>query len=632
MIESIRLHGKVSSAVEYYATIAGANVNQRYCYESTEEDGEPVDRFFSAGNEFRLTPRGIGYRGTGGGFCEYMFGVDQPIKDLVKKEVLNRLVMYGAVESGDTVTFTNHTDGFESYDRVFLEGHAVTNYYFFVQSELKGELRERQEELVRRLGKTLKRSAHVGHVGAGADDGLLVRELLEALREPGSVLFLFRLVNRQHEEFYEAFRLAYAEQKAIGEEAAARLAAVAARYGISQYQQERIKIDVMHKHPDNKRIIDEYKDILIAAGRNNEINLSEIARLTRLRTLSVRNSIPTTLFDALDERLLRDKKLVEVDEPEYIRETRAIFEGLFLSRPDLQSAITNEDLVKLLRAKAKSVAHRDLTFEGILLEIGRVCDEHAVQADAGVILENFSSIITYFDRYDTTASVVNQLAFMEAWELPEEKLRSLLHNKKVFDLVKPGLFEELFIDALRRNSYLTAYGRRKIEALAVGLRAIEEGNASIRDVAGELAAVQEEAALYRLVHSHLKDRIKTFYSELTNKVEQDALRRILSEELGSKGLIQREIPEALFRQVVLNIQKEAFYVNSLLPQIRRTGDERLREDFIENSGLDRFYIEELEKEVAERAEPVVHPMPQPQRGRAPAARRRGAGPAHVAVA
>ncbi len=635
MIESIRLHGKVSPAVEYYATIAGANINQRYCYESTEEDGEPIDRFFSAGNEFRLTPRGIGYKGTGGGFCEYMFGVDQPIKDLVKKEVLNRLVMYGAVESGDSVTFTNHTEGFETYERVFLDGHAVTNYYFFVQSELKGELRARQEELVRRLGKTLKRSVHVAHVGSGAsDDSLLVRELLEALREPGSVLFLFRLVNRQHEEYYEAFRLAYAEQKAISEEAAARLAALAARYGISQYQQERIKIDVMHKHPDNKRIIDEYKDILIAAGRNNEINLSEIARLTRLRTLSVRNSIPTTLFDTLDERLLKDKKLVEVDEPEYIRETRAIFEGLFLSKPDLQSAITSEDLVKLLRAKAKSVAHRDLTFEAILLEIGRVCDEHAVQADAGVILENFSSIITYFDRYDTTASVVNQLAFMEAWEMPEEKLRSLLHNKKVFDLVKPGLFEELFIDALRRNSYLTAYGRRKVEALASGLKAIEEGNASIRDVAAELSAIQEEAALYRLVHGRLKDRIKTFYSELTNKVEQDALRRILGEELSSKGLIQREIPEALFRQVVLNIQKEAFYVNSLLPQIRRTGDERLREDFIENSGLDRFYIEELEKEFAERAEPVLHPRPAPSQraGRQAAGRGSGRGAAQVAVA
>jgi uncharacterized protein (TIGR04442 family) len=629
MIESIRLYGKVSPAVEYYATIAGATISQRYCYEQTDEDGEPVDRFFSAGNEFRLTPRGIAHRGCGGSFCEYMFGVDQPIEDLVKKEVLNRLVMYGAIESGDAVEFTNHTDGFDGYEKIFLEGHAVHNYYFFVQANLKGELRQRQEDLVRRVGKTLKRSPNVAHVGAGAsDDGVLVKELLEALRESSSTLFLFRLVNRRHEEYCEAFRLAYAEEKAISDEAARRLEALAARYGIGQYQQERIKIDVMHKHPDNKRIIDEYKDILIAAGRNNEINLSEIARLTRLRTLSVRNNIPTTLFDALDERLLKDKKLVEVDEPEYIRETRAIFEGLFLSRPDLQSAITNEDLVKLLRAKAKSVAHRDLTFEGILLEIGRVCDEHAVQADAGVILENFSSIITYFDRYDTTASIVSHLAFMEACELPEEKLRSLLHNKRVFDLVKPGLFDELFVDPLRRNTYLTVYGRRKVETLAEGLRAINEGNASVRELAADLVAIQDEAALYRLVHTHLKDRIKTFYSELADKGEQDALRRILGEELTSKGLLHRDIPEGFFRQVVLDIQKEAFYVNSLLPQIRRTGDERLREDFIANSGLDRFYIEELEKEVAERAEPAPHPMPQPPHGRAG----ESPGAARVAVA
>jgi uncharacterized protein (TIGR04442 family) len=439
-----------------------------------------------------------------------------------------------------------------------------------------------------------------------ADDDLLVGELLEALREPGSALFLFRLVNRRNEEYYEAFRRAYETEKTINDADIERLVALAARFTIGQYAQERVKIDVMHKHPDNKRIIDEYKEILIAAGRNNEINLSEIARLTRLRTLSVRNNIPTTLFDTLDDRLLKDKKLVETDEPEYIRETRAIFEGLFLARPELLDAITKEDLVKLLRAKAKSVAHRDIAFEAILLEIGRVCDEHAVQADASVILENFSSIITYFDRYDTTAATVNQLAFMEAWEHPEEKLRSLLHNKKVFDEVKKGLFEELFLDPVRRNTYLTAYGRRKVESIAAGLVAIEDGNASVRDVTADLLLIQDEAALYRLVHTHLKDRIKTFYSELTNKVEQDALRRILSEELTSKGLLARGIPEGLFRQVVLNIQKEAFYVNSLLPEIRKTGDTGLREDFIENSGLDRFHVEELEKEFDERVEAGVH--------------------------
>jgi uncharacterized protein (TIGR04442 family) len=603
MIESIRLHGNVSPAVEFFATVAGSKINQRYCYESTEENGEPVDRFFSAGNEFRLTPKGIAHRGTGGGFCEYMFGVDQPIEDLVKTEVLNRLVMYGAVDEGETVRFTNDTDGFAGYERIFLEGHAVTNYYFFVHSDHRGALKDRQEDLVRRLGKTLKRSVNVARVANGvADDSLLVKELLEALREPNSALFLFRLVNRRHEEYYEAFRQAYAAEKTISDADIERLHALATRYKINQYALERVKIDVMHKHPDNKRVVDEYREILIAATKNNEINLSEIARLTRLRTLSVRNNIPSTLFDALDERLLKDKRLLEVDEPDYIRETRAIFEGLFLSRPELLNAITREDVVKLLRAKAKSVNHRDIAFEAVLLEIGRVCDERAVQADASVILENFSSIVTYFDRYDTTSATVNQLAFMEAWENPEEKLRSLLHNRKIFDGVKRGLFEELFVEPLRRNTYLTAYGRRKVDAIAAGLSAIEEGNASVRDIAADLLAIQDEAALYRLVHTHLKDRIKTFYSELTNKTEQDALRRILSEELTAKGLLAREVPEGLFRQVVMNIQKEAFYVNSLLPQIKKGGDQRLREDFIQNSGLDRFYVEELEKEFEERAD------------------------------
>jgi uncharacterized protein (TIGR04442 family) len=624
MIESIRLHGKVSPAVEFFATIAGANINQRYFYESTEEDGQPVDRFFSAGNEFRLSPAGISHRGTGGGFCEYMFGVDQPIEDLVKTEVMNRLVMYGAIEQDDQVRFTNDTDGFASYERMFLEGHAVTNYYFFVQSEHKGSLKDRQEDLVRRLGKTLKRSARVCDVAAGfADDGVLVKELLEALREPKSALFLFRLVNRQHGEYYEALRRAYAAEKTLTDTDIERLHELATRFRIGQYAQERVKIDVMHKHPDNKRIVDEYKEILIAATRNNEINLSEIARLNRLRTLSVRNNIPSSLFDALDDRLLKDKKVVEVDEPDYIRETRSIFEGLFLSRPDLLAAITAEDLVKLLRAKSKSVGQGGIAFEAILLEIGRLCDERSAQTDTSVVLENFSSLITYFDRYDSTAATINQMAFMEQWENPEEKLRSLLHNKKVFDQVKKGLFEELFVEPLRKNTYLTAYGRRKLDTIAAGLVAIEKGDASVRDIAANLLAIQDEAGLYRLVHTHLKDRIKTFYSELADKAEQDALRRILSEELHAKALLTRDIPEALFRQVVMNIQKEAFYVNNLLPQITKSGDQRLREDFIENSGLDRFYVEELEKEFEERADAS---------GQAPYAAGQGAQAGRVAVA
>ena len=83
------LHGSIGP-FEYFVFVAGANVSNTYCY----EEAGPNIRFFSRGNEITLSPEGVHYKGTGGSFCEYMFGVEKPFKDLIKKEVLNRLVMF----------------------------------------------------------------------------------------------------------------------------------------------------------------------------------------------------------------------------------------------------------------------------------------------------------------------------------------------------------------------------------------------------------------------------------------------------------------------------------------------------------------------------------------------------------
>jgi uncharacterized protein (TIGR04442 family) len=52
----------------------------------------------------------------------------------------------------------------------------------------------------------------------------------------------------------------------------------------------------------------------------------------------------------------------------------------------------------------------------------------------------------------------------------------------------------------------------------------------------------------------------------------------------------------VFEEIILDIRKESFYLNNLLPHIIVSRDNRVREDFLLNSGLDRFYVEELEKD------------------------------------
>ena len=592
MISEIKLHGKANEKLDYFVTITGAELSSRYCYESLPEG----DRFFSGRNEFIISPDGISYTGTGGSLCEYMFGVDLPLKDLLRKDVSNRLVMYGAFyDNTDNINFTNNTGGKESFDHVFLTGNAVSNYYFFLHASQKSEIKDIQRDILKNIGKQLKRSTTVG----ANDDTRLCREIFESLADPRALVFLFRLLNRHNEEYFRAFNRFYAEQKMLTDEATTVLNELAKNFSIIPYQQERIKIDGMYKLPENKKIVDEYKDILISVSEKGQVNPSELAKLSRLRTLSLRLNIPHTLFDTLDELLLKDMNIVEVEEPDYVRDSRAIFEGLFLQTDKIKGHISQEDLVKLLKAKQKSTLVRDQAFEGLLLDTVRACDEHARDRNDMSVLETMSYILTYFDRYDSTATTINNLAFMENSALSEDSTRSIFGNKEVFDQISPDLFRELFVDPLRDNRYLTRYGRKKIDALFQGLVQIKSGDTTYRDLAASISRVNDDDKMYTAIHRYIKDRFRSIYAELNSKEDQEIFIQDLNREIQSKGIVQGPIPHSVFEEIILDIRKESFYLNNLLPHIIVSRDNRVREDFLMNSGLDRFYVEELEKDYFE---------------------------------
>ncbi|HEY6010010.1 MAG TPA: TIGR04442 family protein, partial [Nitrospirota bacterium] len=327
-----------------------------------------------------------------------------------------------------------------------------------------------------------------------------------------------------------------------------------------------------------------------------EVNPSELAKLSRLRTLSLRLNIPHTLFDTLDELLLKDMRIVEVEEPDYVRDTRAIFEGLFFRSDNIRGHLSQEDLIKLLKAKQKSTAVRDQAFEGLLLDTVRACDEHARDTNDMAVLESMSSILTYFDRYDSAATMINNLAFMEGSVMSEDNIRSLSGNKEIFDQIHPDLFRELFIDPLRGNSYLTRYGRKKVDTLFQGLMRIKTGDTTYRNLAATVTRINEIDKLYTAIHRYIKDRFKSIYAELNSKEDQEIFIQDLNRELQSRGIIEGQVPHAVFEEIILDIRKESFYLNNLLPHIIVSRDSRVREDFLTNSGLDRFYVEELERD------------------------------------
>jgi uncharacterized protein (TIGR04442 family) len=597
MHKDIRLHGQACDGIEYYVMVVGTEAYQRYFFNIVQEDDQL--RIFSPGNEYIIDPHGISHLGNGGYFCEYMYGVDQPTTDISKPEIINRLVMYGAQqdETSGAICFNDRTSSSESYDNIFFDGNAVCNYFFFVHSGLLSrQLKSQQEELVRQIGKGIKRSAAIGE----ERDDILIEEIFPLLKDTTAQLFVIKLINCRHREYRNLFRQLYFKNKKISDEDFSRLAALAASHRIDRYQQERIRIDVMYRHPTNKRIADEYRNILLSCNAKGIISNLDNARLTRLKTLSVRNKLPGALFYTLDEMLKNGRNLTTMEELDYLAETRQIMEGIFLREKMIESRIDREDMLKLITAKKNAMENRDHSFDQLMLDASKECDEKIRDGADTDLLDGFSYVITYLDRFDSVANLISNLAFMENVRINDEMLRGLLEHKAAFDNLKENCFRDLFIRELFENAYLGRFGRRKVQALMEGLEKIEASNSSIETLSQRLMEIDNEERIYSALLEHVRDRIRNFYSRFNSKADQQALRREVIEELKTKKRIQKDIPDHLFNEIIFTIKKEAMYLHTLLPAIISECNVGLREDFLENSGLDRFYVEELEREYYEK--------------------------------
>lgn len=590
MIRDLRIHGSLGP-VDFFAFVAGETAFNTYFY---DEEPDRI-RFFSRGNEFTIASDSVSYRGTGGSFCEYMFGVEKPVKDMVNPDVLNRLIMFGAfLGDREQVVFTNDTEGIESFYRLTLLGHAVKNYYFIVSADYEGDYRKSQKNILKLVGKFLKRT---DLLSVDNDTDLLSNFCYE-LNEPRSLIFILKLIHRGNLEYYKAYHQFYSENRELSPEQELYLEEIVDRNNIDRYQQERMKIDVMYKHPANRVVVDEYRDILIQGGGRETLLASEQARLKRLRTLSIRNNIPVVLFDTLDTLLLKGKELQETGEQDYLRDARAILENLFFKDSSLKKHIIKEDIIRLVKAKHQAYSQNDRGFEQVLLDIGKACDELARETEDFGVFEEFSSIVTYFDRHDNVQALLSHVAFMKNIEFKEDSLRSLIGNKKEFDELDKKLFRSLFIDDLTVNKYVTNYGKRKIWLIYKGIENIQHGELSIRDVIAELKQLSDEERLYNELHSALKDRMRSFFPGLELRKIRNQIRADIAREFLEKGIAQK-IPSRLFEKVYIDLQKESVYLNQIMPVIIQNMDNTLREDFLDNSGLDRFYIESLEQEYFE---------------------------------
>lgn len=601
MIRAIVHHGFVGTSIEYFAVVAGPDVDRRFFFEQISAPRGDVIRYFGGSSEIVLNPEGVKFRGNGGIFGEYMFGGHLPVGDLLNEEVVNRLVLYGTMvdPKNHELRFTENTQGFERWDSLFLQGNAVANYFFFVDDRKRySDVGDRQEATLKSAGKLLKRSRRVG----AGQFLALSHEMLEALSEPNSTIVIVRVVHRANQRLAELSQRAYAETRALEGITASVVEAAPETDEIDPYQRERIQIDVIYRHPDNQQLIDEYKRIL-ASCAGTTIDSSARARLMRLRTLSLRNEVPLSIFDTLEEIVLQEPRAVvrKDEEPDYIQHTREILGGFLLGR-NITRKLSSLDLVQLMENKQKAAANRDQTFEELLLETGRLIDEIGREEEDFERLESFGELVTLFDRIDHTTTLVNKLAFMDDVELSPEQVRSLLGNMQVFEKLRRGLFQQLFIDPVVNNEYALAYGKKKLYALTLGMISIENNEESIAGVVESITSLNRHERAYFAAYNLARRRMSNFYLELNTTEGRETFRREIKAEIAHDPdlhELQEFITEGLLEEVITKIRLEAFYINQLLPRIIEEQDSRLRNDFLSNSGLDRFQVEELESEYFE---------------------------------
>ncbi len=592
MIKDYRIHGKMGRNLEFFATLWGDDLGHRYFHEITDRDDARWHRFFYGGSEFVLGPDTITHAGNGGSFCPYMFGVDEPIEDLVKPEVVNRLVLFGALEDTSAgIRITGQTHGSETLKEIFFRGHAVFNYYFFIHIPDDKPLEGQQEAILRVLGRTLKRYP----LDLDMDDSRIAEELSGLWSSAGQAFFLLRLVNISHLEYYQKMEEVYANPLVDHTKAAAELELLAKELAVDPYSQERMKIDILNRRPENRRIVEEYRAALVEIWKRDKILFDDHARMSRLRTLALRRGIPLNLLDILDEKLLGDKKFEKVMEPAYLVDTRGVLETIFLRRRQKGITLEKTDLIRLLKSKLLALENRDPAFDRVLIDVGKACDEQSKKVKDPSILEEFGQIVTYFDRFDAVYNSLNGLAFHEGGTLSEDRLRSLLRNWSIFEGIRRGLFSQLFVEPITVNPYLPGFGKKKVNIVFKGLSRIKNAQISVQDLLTELEGIVMDEREFRLIKAAMERWMKKFERSLKGPKEENAFVTDVMKMLVTKKMTRPQTSTDVYRRALEDLKLERTYVRSVFPKIIKERNSSMRNEFIKKSGIEVIRLEELEK-------------------------------------
>ena len=271
---------------------------------------------------------------------------------------------------------------------------------------------------------------------------------------------------------------------------------------------------------------------------------------------------------------------------------------------------TRQDIAQLLHARKDSMSSVDNRFDSALIEIGRKLDEHVRDGASPSAKKLFDRITDYFHKVEAASGHLNHLAFMGNSQITVEILVELKHDMEVFEAIEKGLFNSLFVEDLIKTPMLDSYGRRRIRTLLDGLSKVKTIKLqksdmkmfdlqAVQDLIDQLVRLEEEERLFMVLSEIVSRQVKTSQTAISTPEGRIMIRQASLIELRQKTGIHEDIPESLFEKAFEMVKMEAIYCNAILPKMIK-GNPSLRKDFIQKSGMDLFYIEDLEEQYCNR--------------------------------
>lgn len=291
-------------------------------------------------------------------------------------------------------------------------------------------------------------------------------------------------------------------------------------------------------------------------------------------------------------------------------EALALLQQLVLLNGSGSTGLSRLQVMQLLCARKRALVAADHSFDTLLFELGKQLDEQIRDGAPQAVKKRFTLLTGYFHRLELATGHLNHLAFMGSSLLDLELLVELKHDMEWFESIAGGLFARLMVDDLLKSPLLDSYGRRRVKLLVDGLARIQTVKTqkndmkffdlqAVQEIVNRLQQLEKEERLFMLLAEIVVEQSRLNQAAMSTPQGREIIRRVTTIELRQRHAVEGDIPDSLFQKAFELVKLEAIYSNAILPQVVQ-GNTALRQDFIKKSGLDLFYLEDLEDQYCRR--------------------------------